>query len=103
MDEFVRKVNLSDEDYEHIRMWQKLPSNEKATINELAHKFADNDNKTSLYELIKLQTKITDLLTVVGHVSAFGRFVLKLSVYAGALMTLGAAILATIKIYGWKP
>lgn len=92
------RIMLSDDDLEHIRMWQKLSPDGKEALNELGKTLSDDDKEASLYELIKLQTKISELLALVGHVKFFGRFLLKLAMYAGAI----TAIAGAIKVYWGK-
>ncbi len=87
----MTKIELSEEDADHIKRWQKLSDDEKDAINKIAKIFGSDDKRKSLYTLIEAQSKISDILAVHGHLSWAGRMFLKAGAIAGVLIALATA------------
>lgn len=89
------RIDLTDEDAEHIRDWQRLSSDEKETLTRMAKYLAKEERRRSFYELIEKQVEITNLLIAVSHFGWFGRMFLR----AGLIATVFISIATFIKMY----
>lgn len=101
-DDPMRRINVKDEDVEIINSYLRLSREEKEFLNEFLRKFGNMDRRESLYELIKVQSEISQLLAERGHLKAFGRTILKISGYVAALTTIAAGIATFIRMWGTK-
>lgn len=94
----MQRINLSDEDADHIKDWQRLSTEEKEALNKLAKLLGDSNKRRSLYTLLEAQVQISDLLATYNHIGWFGRMFLKAGVVAGVLIS----VATFIKLYFGK-
>lgn len=81
-----RKVQLTDEDIDHIRAFQRLDRDEKEVLIKVAKHLGDEDRRKSFYYLIENQIKIGEILAIHAHLSWFGRMFIKAGAIAGVLL-----------------
>lgn len=84
----IMKVDLSDEDIEHLKDWQRLSYAEKEALNKLAKHFGNEERRESLYELIKLQNKISGMIAAASHLSFLWAFFLRIGVATGIITSI---------------
>lgn len=94
----MTKIDLSEEDANHIKDWQRLSGEEKAALNKLAKFLGDEDTRKSLYSLIEAHSKISDILVAHGHLSWAGRMFFK----AGAIATVIIGMAGAYKVFFGK-
>lgn len=96
----MRRIQVKDEDVDHINDWLRLDDEEKEFLIELAKKFGAREKRDSIFSLLKMQAEISQMITERSHVKAFLGFVLKLSMYVVALTALFSA--ASAIVYYWR-
>lgn len=87
----MTKIDLSEEDADHIKDWQRLSTDEKEALNKLAKLLGNEEKRKSLYTLIEAQSKISDILAAHGHLNWVGRMFLKAGAIAGVFIALASA------------
>lgn len=80
------RINLSDEDADHVRRWQKLTDDQKEALNKVAKLLGDEPNRKSFYYLLENQIRISEVLAIYAHVSWAGRMFIKAGVIASVLL-----------------
>lgn len=86
----MQRIDLSDEDADHIKAWQRLSTDEKEALNKLARLLGDEGKRKSFYTLLEAQTNISDLLATANHIGWLGRMFLKAGTVAGVLLAVAS-------------
>lgn len=89
------RINLSEEDAEHIKDWQRLSSDEKEALNKLAKALGEESKRRSLYDLLAAQNEIANIIAIKAHLSWVAGLIFK----AGALGTVILALAGVYKIF----
>lgn len=99
-DDLMRRIRVKDEDVEIINSYLRLSREEKEFLHEFLKKLGASEKRESLYELIKRQSEISQLLAERSHLRAFGRTILKISGYVAALTTIAAGVATFLRMWG---
>lgn len=82
----MRRINLTDEDADFIRRWQKTSDEQKEVLLKIMKVLGEEPKRVSFYYLLENQIKISEMLSIYNHVSWAGRMFLKAGVIASVIL-----------------
>lgn len=95
----MRRINMTDSDYEHWRDWQRLPEESKEALTKILKLLGNEEKRKSFYYLIETQHKIAKIVLLQDHMTWVGNLIVRIAVIATTILT--AIILYTNYVKGW--
>lgn len=94
----MEKINLSDEDAQAFREWQRLSPEAKYAGIAIARVLSTEDKRISFYKLLEMHKELSDLLLLKGRITWLGSLVFRIAAFATAILTLvGVYLIVTGK------
>ncbi|QIG76606.1 hypothetical protein EVC27_081 [Rhizobium phage RHph_I1_6] len=85
-------VELSAEEMDHFRDWQRLSNDEKEAITKLAKALGSEDRRKSFYSLLEAQSTINQMVVTANHIAWITKMFFKAGAVAGVIIGVFTAV-----------
>jgi 2-C-methyl-D-erythritol 4-phosphate cytidylyltransferase len=85
-------IELSADDFDHLRDWQRLSNDEKEAITKIAKALGSEDRRKSFYSLLEAQSTINNLVVTANHIAWITKLFFKAGAVAGVIIGVFTAV-----------
>ncbi|QIG68823.1 hypothetical protein EVB68_086 [Rhizobium phage RHph_Y2_6] len=85
-------VELTPQELDHFRDWQRLSNDEKEAITKLAKALGSEDRRKSFYSLLEAQSTINQMVVTANHIAWLTKMFFKAGAVAGVIVGVFTAI-----------
>lgn len=97
-----KRFIVSDEEADDVKEWLKLSPEAKEAGMKFAKMMGKAENEASFYQLLAMTNELSKMVAFRSHLSWFGATVLRISVFASALMGIAGFIGGMLYLFGKK-